>query len=141
MDMNDAYSLMYIDVDHLAAINELFGRSLGDSLLDQLDDRLKTATRSENILVRLSSDEFMLLLASQDANHLCWIAQMLLARARDPMRVGGRIVETSISIGAALHPLHGRDIVSLMRCAEFAMRQVKANGRNGYHLFSGEAGL
>jgi diguanylate cyclase (GGDEF)-like protein len=136
MIMNGSFSILYIDVDFLASINERYGRPTGDRLLEQLGERLRAVSPSGHILIRLHGDEFMLVLTLEDIDRLSRIANMLLHCACCPIHIDGQTIETSVSIGGALHPHHGRDIPALMRHAEFAMRQVKAGGRNGYHLFN-----
>jgi diguanylate cyclase (GGDEF)-like protein len=62
-----AFTLMYLDVDDLRAVNERFGHPVGDALLRSVSTTLRTRMRSTDVVARLGSDHFAILLPETDA--------------------------------------------------------------------------
>jgi diguanylate cyclase (GGDEF)-like protein len=126
-----ASALLLLDLDGFREINDTLGHSAGDELLVAVAGRLRAATRDKDTIVRLGGDEFAILL-----HDLAWpgkaevTAQRLRQALRDPITVGGLVVETDASIGIAYAPLHDTNVNALLRCAEVAMYDAKSNDRS-----------
>ena len=63
-------ALLFIDLDGFKPVNDTFGHSIGDSVLEQVGQRLKAMSRGKRLVARVGGDEFLLLLSNvttQDA--------------------------------------------------------------------------
>ncbi|AJE02572.1 putative bifunctional diguanylate cyclase/phosphodiesterase [Geobacter pickeringii] len=136
---NGKVALLFIDLDGFKLINDNLGHAQGDLLLMTVAQRLGEGIRRSDTLARLGGDEFMVLISSADEDrNAAQLAQHLLERISPPCEIGGRDVYTSASIGISIFPDDGRDVETLVRCADMAMYAAKEAGRNGYHFHSGE---
>ncbi|WP_028633201.1 putative bifunctional diguanylate cyclase/phosphodiesterase [Pseudomonas parafulva] len=128
-------AVMCLDVDHFKRINDSLGHPAGDRLLTVIASHIKAATRSQDLVARLGGDEFCVvtsLSGREEAQHL---AQRILQRMKDPIDLGGRRMVMTTSIGISLFPDDGTSAEELMKNADLALYQCKANGRNGWHFF------
>jgi diguanylate cyclase (GGDEF)-like protein len=122
-------ALLLIDMDNFKEVNEVLGHTAGDELLVALGSTLRECCRSSDCVVRLSGDQFAILMdglctpdsATRAAAHV-------LAKLRQPVMIGGVAVEADASIGVALSPQHGHDLGVLLSRADVAMYQAKRHG-------------
>ncbi len=126
----------FLDLDRFKNINETLGHTAGDCLLQQVAERLKSCTRSYDVVARWGGDEFTLLLPAlrspEDVSH---IAERILQRLSAPFQVQGEELYITASLGIALAPYDGENAQTLLRNADAAMYQAKANGRNNYQIY------
>jgi diguanylate cyclase (GGDEF)-like protein len=128
-------SLLIIDLDHFKTINDRFGHQVGDDVLVEVARRIQAATRVPDVVARYGGEEFVVLLPGTDAVGAVATAERIrqavsaskvtITTAQDiaPMAV-------SCSIGVAEHPAHGTTVAGLLRSADAAMYQAKAQGRD-----------
>lgn len=132
-------ALLLFDLDHFKLINDTYGHSVGDRLLQELTKRLLISIRGEDHLCRLSGDEFMIVLTQlrsvEEAEAIC---QKLMAQVVKPIEIDGRMIQTSLSVGIAVYPQDGDDIENLVRKADTAMFKAKQDGRDTYRFFEPE---
>jgi diguanylate cyclase (GGDEF)-like protein len=121
-----------IDIDHFKQFNDKFGHEAGDFVLQEVGKVLQTGFRGEDIPCRHGGEEFALLLpgtsledARQRAEQLRVVVEKLEIYYRE--RPLGKI---TLSIGIAVFPVHGSDPKTLLRLADEALYQAKAQGRN-----------
>lgn len=130
------FALMFLDLDRFKAINDTLGHAVGDQLLQSVAKRLTAAVRNSDTVCRLGGDEFVVLLA--DIEHIgdaIQSAQKILALLAAAHRIDQFALQVTASIGISLYPNNGESIDALIKCADAAMYQAKAAGRNNYHLF------
>ncbi|NLD96328.1 MAG: PAS domain S-box protein [Synergistaceae bacterium] len=129
-------ALMFLDLDQFKPVNDTYGHAVGDVLLQQAAERMKSALRASDTVGRIGGDEFVVLLPAverrEDAIH---VAEMLLAVLREPFSIERRSVEISCSIGIAIHPEDGRDEIELAKNADTAMYWAKRDGGDCARLF------
>jgi diguanylate cyclase (GGDEF)-like protein len=142
--VEDVTALLFVDLDGFKEVNDRLGHAHGDQVLIMVANRLRVVLKAETgageltapLLARLAGDEFTLLLpdigAAEEAER---IALRALAALSEPFRIGGHSPCLGASIGIALCPDHGRDLTTLMKAADLAMYQAKANGRSRICLF------
>ena len=132
------FSVLYIDLDHFKNINDTLGHSVGDELLINVANRLKSALRGEDTVSRMGGDEFIIMLPRVGAAH---VAEKLLKTIAQPYQIGQYELNITSSIGIAIYPDDGKDFESLFKCADIAMYRAKEDGRNNYQFFTQEMQL
>jgi diguanylate cyclase (GGDEF)-like protein/PAS domain S-box-containing protein len=133
-------AVLFIDLDRFKTINDSLGHHVGDRLLRSVAGRLVEAVRAGDTVSRLGGDEFVVVLNgvvdSDEVTHI--VERRLIPLIREPHDLDGSEIHISCSVGIAMHPDDGEDIDSLMRHADVAMYQAKAEGRNSAQFFSSE---
>jgi diguanylate cyclase (GGDEF)-like protein/PAS domain S-box-containing protein len=132
--------VLFMDLDHFKLVNDTYGHSVGDQLLQAVARRLRSQVRAEDTLCRISGDEFMLIVEHQrGGTTLAATCEHVLAELATPYQIDGRLVQTSLSIGIAVYPGDGESAEDLLRKADTAMFEAKQGGRNTYRFF--DAGM
>lgn len=132
------FALMYLDLDHFKDINDSLGHNVGDELLINLSQRLKSILREEDTISRQGGDEFVLLLPGADASAASVIAHKLLENVHQPILLREYELSVTFSIGIALYPSDGDSLEILSKNADAAMYRAKMEGRNSYRFFTEE---
>jgi diguanylate cyclase (GGDEF)-like protein len=122
--------LMLIDLDHLKLVNDSAGHSLGDQIIIQVAGNLARLCRTEDLVARVSGDEFAVAFPDMTEAQARDKATQVLA-AVDAVRAvhQGQTVNITASIGIVQFPQHGRDAADLMAKVDAAMFAAKAGGR------------
>ena len=129
-------AVMFIDLDRFKLINDTMGHVKGDDLLQQVSARLKECLRRGDTLARLGGDEFVLFMPElRDKLDAGEIADKFLKCLQQPFFLGSIEAQISASIGIALYPDDGVTMDELIRHADIAMYQVKAQGKNGHSFY------
>lgn len=131
-----SFALALVDLDRFKPINDTLGHTVGDEVLKIVAQRLKAAVRSSDTVVRMGGDEFALLLP--DVAHPgqpCEIGRKVLGELTQALVVGDHRLHVSASVGVALYPTHGADLVTLIRNADAAMYNAKSRGGDAVVLF------
>lgn len=130
-------SIMYLDLDGFKYVNDTFGHRVGDRLLQCVAERLKRCLRESDTIARLGGDEFAVLLPGvSQAGNVAQIAGKIIDSVKQPMEIEGKEISVTTSIGIALFPNDGDDIIKLLKHADDAMYLAKENGKNNYRFFS-----
>jgi diguanylate cyclase (GGDEF)-like protein/PAS domain S-box-containing protein len=133
-------AVLMLDLDRFKDINDSFGHLVGDQLLQQVAERLKSILRGADTIARLGGDEFTILL--EDINQpeaAGWVAIEIIDQFKAAWQlVGGIEVRIGVSVGIALYPTHGNSPEVLMQQADIAMYKAKNEGRNCFKYFSEE---
>ncbi|MCX7627319.1 MAG: EAL domain-containing protein [Methylophilaceae bacterium] len=136
---NNLLALCYLDLDGFKQVNDTLGHEMGDRLLVQVAERIRSNLREGDTVSRLGGDEFVLLLGELDGLEQCEQALKRIHRAiAQPYYLDGKPVTVGASTGVTLYPLDDADADTLLRHADQAMYQAKAEGRNRYFLFDAE---
>jgi diguanylate cyclase (GGDEF)-like protein/PAS domain S-box-containing protein len=132
-------AVVYIDIDFFKYVNDSWGHSIGDSLLQSLALRLKRSVREADTVARIGGDEFVILVPElRQSEDLASIATKLLGLVGRPFSLGGRTIQVAASIGIASYPEDGTDPEALLRNADAAMYRAKELGRNNFQLCTRE---
>ena len=129
------FGVLFLDLDHFKRINDTFGHTEGDRLLQGVADRLVTSVRDTDLVARpegppaisrLGGDEFTVLLTGvDDVRDLAKVARRLLEVLQQPFSLGGHEMVITGSIGIAAFPADGQDADTLLRNADAAMYHAK----------------
>lgn len=114
-----------LDLDGFKEINDTLGHHSGDVLLRAVGPRLNSAVPAGGMLARLGGDEFAILLPWVSRDEMKLWAEKFLEGLQQPFGVGGIKLQISGSLGVACYPDDGKDIGTLMRCADVAMYVAK----------------
>ena len=130
---NKLMSLLYIDLDHFKHINDSCGHRIGDQLLIQVAERLKSSIRAEDTASRMGGDEFTVILSEVNSvTDVRRIAQKIIKSIGQPFQIDEHIVNIGCSIGYSIYPEHSSSPRALVNVADSAMYQAKQAGRNTY---------
>ena len=129
-----AFALYYLDIDHFKNINDSRGHQVGDRLLQQVAERLKSIT-SDQFIARLGGDEFAIIYRCDTVSQIAMFADLLLSVFQDPFELGDISEFVSCSIGISQAPLHGDNPDVLMRNADLALYAAKADGRRTFRFY------
>lgn len=130
-------ALMFLDLDGFKRINDTLGHDAGDELLCQVAQWLKGCVREEDSVARLGGDEFVVLLSRIDASDAAGkVAENILTRLCQRLRLNDHEVSISVSIGITMIPHDSEDAGTLMKYADLAMYRAKELGRNTYQFFT-----
>jgi len=131
------FALFFIDLDDFKRINDSFGHTVGDQVLQTVAGVLDHAVRDSDTVARLAGDEFIIILDDvRDISDIEAIARKIIEAVSHPIDVPHETVIMTVSIGISLFPEHGEDAENLLRKADAAMYRVKNGAQNGYHLHS-----
>jgi diguanylate cyclase (GGDEF)-like protein len=140
-----AVGLCFLDIDGFKGVNDTLGHDAGDRLLIEMAERLREAAGPDGHLVaRMGGDEFAILLGGSgcpkapvvpDATAL---AERLLEAVRRPLRLEGRELSVTASMGIARRPAAGSAPTELLRAADITLYWAKSGGRDRWAEFDPE---
>ena len=133
------FALLVVDLDRFRHINDNLGQDVGDRVLMDVAQRIQGCLRQDDLLARLSGDQFALLVRPADAAAAEATARRVLNVVAQPSNLDGAQFTLTCSIGVALSPSHGWIVDDLVRHAEAAMRKVKEGGRANFRLHQARA--
>jgi diguanylate cyclase (GGDEF)-like protein/PAS domain S-box-containing protein len=130
-------AVLFLDLDRFKHINDSRGHEAGDKLLKAVAQRIRTTTRTDDIVVRMGGDEFIVVLKTvSTAEQINEAASRITEALVAPVLIDGRSLVTTASIGVSLFPRDGSTMGELLRQSDTAMYQAKDRGRNNFQLFS-----
>lgn len=135
------FAILFIDLDEFKTVNDSLGHPVGDQLLCDVGNRLKELTTDNQLVVRLGGDEFAIVMdiptSGTDAARL---ARNCIEAVSKPYMIDGHEAVIGASVGIAMARDQGADGNELLRQADLALYQAKADGRNTYRFFEEEMG-
>lgn len=132
-------ALAVIDLDRFKHINDTLGRRAGDEILLTLSRRLTEVVRASDMVVRLGSDEFVILMPGiEHPRQSSEAMERVLQSLSEAVLFEGQELYITPSIGIAAFPNDGHDLNTLLRKADRAMYKAKSRGRNSVAVFSAD---
>jgi len=142
-------ALLYLDLDKFKGVNDTLGHAAGDELLRAVAHRLRTSLRFNDgvgrcsgaiarpgDVARLGGDEFTAMLPDlRNSRDAALVAERLIEAIGQPLRVAGRWVAVTPSVGIAIYPKDGTDVETLLRNADAAMYLAKGARPGTYAFF------
>ncbi|MEO0423301.1 MAG: EAL domain-containing protein [Pseudomonadota bacterium] len=133
---NTGFAVLFLDLDGFKNVNDDLGHSAGDLVLKTTAMRLAARMRGEDVVARFGGDEFAALLQGvDDAQRVNAVCDDLIKRVAEEISYEEHLIGVTTSIGVALYPQHGDDAERLMKHADIAMYEAKAQGKNRSRLF------
>jgi diguanylate cyclase (GGDEF)-like protein len=136
LDDQQSLALVILNLDRFRPINDLLGPDAGDELLIKVSARLQSCLRKEDLLGRLSGDEFAVLLHNSNDYHAQVCAERLLRELDHPFWINGRANHISGSIGIATTKDPNITFSQFLSQSDAAMARTKHQQQGGYTLFN-----
>src|SRR5579863_1766154 len=130
-------AVLFLDLDGFKHINDSLGHPTGDKLLQCIAKRLAGCVRASDTVSRQGGDEFVVLLSEvEQAEDAAISARRMLQAVAEAHSVDQHDLHVTTSIGVSVYPDDGLDAETLIKNADTAMYQAKANGRQCYKFFT-----
>lgn len=128
-------AFLFFDLDKFKEINDHYGHLFGDQVLVEVAARVRSALAEDEVLVRLSGDEFLLVANMSDGRTGKDLAEQLMSLFVEPFNIHSTLLQVHTSIGISTTPTHGSELNELIRKADFAMYAAKKKAGISYTLF------
>lgn len=127
----ESFALIMLDIDHFKKINDSYGHDIGDIALKELAKTLTSNSRGTDIVGRLGGEEFAIILPNTDQNEAQNLAERIRLAISDIHIVEGEAdFKFTSSFGIALSHHPSRKVADILKQADAALYQAKAEGRN-----------
>lgn len=132
---HQAAAVLFIDIDGFKVVNDCYGHGVGDALIKEVSNRLRTCMRSDGIIARMGGDEFTVLVEDvTDPSDAIRVAERIRTSFESPFLLEGIEVFKSVSIGIALTSPE-TPAEAMLQNADIAMYRAKAHGKARSELF------
>lgn len=137
-------AVLFIDLDQFKTINDSLGHPVGDQVLQEVSRRLTQTVREEDLVARLSGDEFVVVLTVLDQNievaalRAGEISEKIRTVISQPIVYDNMDLRVTCSVGVVVYPDKNNSVHELLRYADTAMYQVKEKGRDSIEFFNEE---
>src|ERR1039457_6163807 len=133
------FAVLYLDLDNFKFVNDTLGHLGGDELLKAVAGRLQSCVRDLDTLARLGGDEFGIIQAAvKQPSDIAYLAGRIQEAFKEPYDIAGHRFIIEASVGIAMSPDNGVEAEQLLKNADLAMYQAKANGRGTFCFFEPE---
>ncbi|WP_335872771.1 putative bifunctional diguanylate cyclase/phosphodiesterase [Bacillus sp. 2205SS5-2] len=129
------HAIMLLDLNRFKIINDTLGHAYGDFLLIEIAARLSKCIGKEDVVARMSGDEFIIILKDVEGKiDIQRVAKKIHCSLQNPVVINAHNINVSTSIGIAISPEDGEDMMTLLKKADIAMYTAKQKG-NGVSFF------
>jgi diguanylate cyclase (GGDEF)-like protein/PAS domain S-box-containing protein len=130
------HAVLCLDLDGFKPVNDSFGHSVGDCLLQAVAGRLSNCARKDDTVARLGGDEFAILAVGLDRPARAGeLAQRITRALNEPFQIGDALVSVGVSVGIALSPADGITPEDLLKKSDIALYRAKADERGSHRFF------
>lgn len=116
-------ALLLIDLDYFKQVNDVFGHSIGDVIINEIENRI---SQKSFFYCRHAGDEFFVVLVGKNLHEK---AEDLLIYLSNPMSIQGIELQITASAGMSCFPQQGRTFKKLYSLSDLALYQAKQSGR------------
>jgi diguanylate cyclase (GGDEF)-like protein len=126
---DDEFALLVIGLNRFKVINETLGYFVGDVILQEIANRIRTSLRKTDLIARLGGDEFAVLINPMSAqDHIQAIAINIADAIQEPLAVEGKPTDVGVSIGVAVYPKHALNSIDLIEKATSSLIAAEKSG-------------
>ncbi|MEW6180008.1 MAG: EAL domain-containing protein [Chloroflexota bacterium] len=130
------FAILLLDLDRFKIVNDSLGHHIGDRMIIEISHRLQKCLRIEDTIARFGGDEFAILLNDlHEPYEIIQIINRLQREINNPVVIDGNHIFTTCSIGVAMANPESDSPDALIRDADTAMYEAKAQGGNSYMIF------
>ncbi len=133
------FTLLFLDLDKFKLVNDSYGHHVGDALLKEASNRIRSVLRDKDVVGRLGGDEFAVLV--QETNDPVFVAKLaarIIQIVSEPYEVENETLYIGLSVGIAMAPIHGTQREQLLRNADLALYRAKDDGRGVFRYFEAQ---
>lgn len=135
----EAIGLLIVDIDRFKYINGYLGYELGDQLLTQISQRLRSILTDRVFLCRFSGDQFAVVCPTvNQQGEYADMARDILRLFECPFLMDDHHLDVSVRIGISIFPQDAHDADSLIKFANIALLRGKVEGKKRYEFYSAE---
>ena len=128
------FSLLYLDLDGFKQINDTYGHSAGDEVLKQVSERLLSQVRSQDLVARLSGDEFVIVINPSERESVELMSQRLIKLIEQDIQYKQHSVNVGASIGVYFIDSNEDSLDAMIKMADNAMYKAKNLGKGQFVL-------
>lgn len=129
-------TVIMIDADDFKNCNDKMGHLVGDNVLLEIGNRIKSSIREVDMLSRFGGEEFMIFAPNTSKDMAFIIAQRILNSVREtPIRSYDETVNMTVSIGLASYPVDAKNPEDIIGKADWSLYQAKRMGKNRVCVF------
>jgi diguanylate cyclase (GGDEF)-like protein len=123
---------VFFDLDDFKSVNDAHGHLVGSYVLMEMAAIILSSVRDTDVVARYGGDEFVIVLPETDFAAAARVAERLCAKIARHRFTGGRRLQLQLtaSFGVASFPQHAQSPQQLVACADTAMYEAKAAGKN-----------
>lgn len=138
-DLSQRLAIFFIDIDNFKIINDSYGHSIGDKIINLVAQRLQKNVRKNDTISRIGGDEFIIVIEDiLEKKNIEKIAKKILNDFIEPIKLEEYLFDTTISMGISIFPNNGLNGEDLIKHADTAMYSAKNAGRNQYQFYKDE---
>ncbi|RSK28811.1 EAL domain-containing protein [Bacillus sp. HMF5848] len=130
-------ALLLVDLDQFKNINDTFGHSQGDRVLIEVTERIRGCIGQEDMLARISGDEFIILLKNNGKDGET-IAEQVVQQFKEPFTINHNQFHLTGSIGVTIYSDDVKSLEDYIVQADTAMYRAKSQGKNCYVVYTPE---
>ena len=131
-------SIVMLDIDHFKLVNDTFGHSVGDRVLELIGERFRMGLRWSDIVGRYGGEEFLILLPEADLTGALVVAERLRTLiSGEPYRLEEGELNLTVSLGVAMMDSSLTDLEALIKRADNALYLAKQAGRDRVMALNG----
>ncbi len=125
------FAILMIDIDHFKDVNDRYGHSGGDIVLQKFSDQIKNSIRKTDTIARWGGEEFIVLLVGIDNETCSLLAEKIRQQFEDlEINIGDQEVKITVSIGATISREKDDSIDVIINRADKLLYHAKQKGRN-----------
>lgn len=131
-------ALLFVDLDRFKNINDWHGHEVGDKVLIEAAQRLRSNTGEKDLVARQGGDEFVVILNDvRDEKDVQEKAARIVKSFREPFVISeDKVIQSSVSLGSAIFPTDAADHYALMRFADISLYKAKSEGKNRLVMYN-----
>ncbi|MFP5506346.1 MAG: putative bifunctional diguanylate cyclase/phosphodiesterase, partial [Gammaproteobacteria bacterium] len=132
-------AVMFLDIDHFKDVNDTLGHAVGDQLLKEIAQRVRSCVRETDTVARFGGDEFGLIQTNLNTvEGAADLADRLIEVLAQPYHIDGHEIHSAASIGVTIFPFDDHNAEDLLKNADMAMYKAKREGRSRYQFYIAE---
>ena len=129
-------ALIFLDLDKFKSVNDTFGHSVGDALLQSVAGVFQSNCRETDVIARLGGDEFAILLVHpKEILDIQMLVERIIGRISRPFQILDKNIVVGVSAGITIYPDDATEKESLIRMADLALYEAKRSNRNSFMFF------
>jgi diguanylate cyclase (GGDEF)-like protein/PAS domain S-box-containing protein len=130
------FHVLFFDLDGFKSVNDALGHKIGDMLLLEMVNRVRSVIRTEDVMARVGGDEFVIVLDDcTDADSASAVCKKINQAIAEKYVLDNNDISISASLGISAYPEDGESASKLLENADSAMYLAKRSGKNTFKFF------